>query len=319
MTLIRRTALTIGIALLASAAITACNDAPPAYDATAVQTSPYFAEGDRLIALNGQMIRYRESGNPQGTPVIMLHGFTDSLHTWDALAAELGPEFRVIRPDLPGHGLSGPAPEGDYSNDALVEFVASFHKQMNVDAPILIGNSLGGLAAWRYAAAEPEAVSGLILLAPGGVPYNGVGDEPAKVPAMLRYYLKSAPEAGVRAALGAMYGDPAKVTDARITEYRELMDGHGDAFVARASAFTLPDPAAEMGEISVPTLILWGENDAVLPPEQASVFIDNIPNAELTTLSGIGHLPQAEAPERVAQAVRDVAGLSSAIAPESQP
>ena len=286
----------LGVALLS-----ACGGSPEPIDA---QASPYWNEADRMVDLDGQTVRYRTSGPEDAPTVVMLHGFTDSLHTWDALVATLEDDFRVIRPDLPGHGLSGPAPDGDYSNAALVTFVQDFIEATTDEAPILVGNSLGGLAAWRAAAENPEIVSGLVLLAPGGIPHNGVGDDPVNVPAMLKLYLKTAPEAGVRTALKAMHANPDIVTDEQVSQYRDLMRGQGNAFTARAAQFTLPDPVADMSRISVPTEIIWGLEDTVLPPDHGGMFAQNIQNANLSLLYSTGHLPHIEATDDVESTIR---------------
>lgn len=269
-----------------------------------VMESPYFSFDDKIIELEGQSIRYRETGPEEGQPVILLHGFTDSLHTWDEVVKDLDDDFRVLRPDLPGHGLSGPNPDGDYSNEALVGFVRAFLAQSDVKSPILVGNSLGGLAAWRFAAEQPETVKGIVLLAPGGVPHNGVTELPAEVPAMLRFYLKNAPKAGVQAAMEAMYGEPENLPEGRVTQYRDLMAGQGDAFVTRAAQFTLPDPTEDFARVEVPTIIIWGDQDRVLPADHADRFVAEMPQAELVLLEGVGHLPQAEAPDVVIDAIR---------------
>jgi len=302
MTIIRRTILA-GLFL----GLSACSEDPnPAFIPAA---SPYFGLSDQMVELNSSQIRYRSTGPDTAPTIILLHGFTDSLHTWDALADDLDDEFRVLRPDLPGHGLSGGNAENDYSNAALVTFVGDFIEAVDADAPILVGNSLGGLAAWRFAAAEPNTVGGLVLLAPGGVPHNGVGDEPLPVPAMMKAYLNHAPEAGVKMALSAMHANPARVTDESAAQFRDLMriPGNADAFVARAAQFTLPEPADDMAKIAVPTTILWGVQDVVLPIAQADVFAANIAHAAIIRLDDVGHMPQSEAPDQVAAAIRAIA------------
>ncbi|MGB3455346.1 MAG: alpha/beta fold hydrolase, partial [Litorimonas sp.] len=288
-----------GAALLMLAACAPSDDG--AFDPTA---SPYFQSGDRMVSADGTEFRYRASGPEEAQTVLLLHGFTDSLEGWESVADELDEDFRVIRPDLPGHGLSGADADGDLSNAATVEAVAAFMSATGTHDAVIVGNSLGGLIAWRLAEAHPDRVSGLVLLAPGGVPHNGVGDSPVEVPAMLRFYLKTAPKAGVRAALQAMHADPERVTQARIDQYADLMRGHGEGFVARARQFTLPDPETDLAKIAAPTTIVWGLQDTVLPPAHADVFEANIPDATVIRLDGVGHLPQSEATIRVAQAIR---------------
>lgn len=291
--------------------LAACSGGPEAPQD--VTQSPYYSDNDRVIDLDGQTIRYRDTGPDGAQAIVLLHGFTDSLHTWDGIADILDDEYRVLRPDLPGHGLSGPSPDGNYSNEALIDFVGDFIAQTEAEAPILVGNSLGGLAAWRYTAdSQAQEVSGLVLLAPGGVPHNGVSESPAEVPAMLSFYLKNAPKAGVQAAMEAMYADPERLTEARVSQYRDLMAGQGEAFVARAGQFTLPDPVVAFAQIDVPTIIIWGEADRVLPPDHGAIFAENIEGSELIRLEGVGHLPQAEAPDTVIDAIRQLAATEEA-------
>jgi pimeloyl-ACP methyl ester carboxylesterase len=287
-------------------------------DSAEIQTDkPYMSAADRIVTINGDRVRYRAEG-PEGAPtLILLHGFTDSLHGWDRLAAELDDDFRIIRPDLPGHGLSGVNKAGDYSNEALAKFVGAFIVETTDSPPILVGNSLGGLAAWRLAANDPDAIAALVLIAPGGVPHNGVTETPLKVPAMLQFYLKSAPEAGVRMALNSMYGDPSRLDEADVERFGEMMrqPGNGEAFAARAAQFTLPDPVEDLGRISAPTLIIWGESDTVLPLTHADIFDTSIADSRLLRLPGVGHLPQAEAADEVAKAIRGF--LNTTRAPET--
>lgn len=261
---------------------------------------------DRVMMIDGDRVRYRVDGPDDAPTLIMLHGFTDSLHGWDRLAAALDNEFHIIRPDLPGHGLSGANSSGDYSNDALVKFVGAFIDETTESPPILIGNSLGGLAAWRLAADDPDAIVGLVLIAPGGVPHNGVAETPLKVPTMLRFYLSQVPDAGVRAAMRAMYGDPDRLAEADVERFGALMrqPGNGEAFIARAAQFTLPDPTEGLARITAPTLVIWGEADSVLPLAHADIFDASIKDSRVLRLPGVGHLPQAEAADDVASAIR---------------
>lgn len=272
------------------------------------EQSVYFAASDQIIDLDGQTIRYRESGPSDAPSIVMLHGFTDSLHTWDALVDALDDDFHILRPDIPGHGLSGPSPDGDYSNEALVDFVGAFLDATGTQDAILVGNSLGGLAAWRYAAGS-DAVRGLVLLAPGGVPYADIGEEPSQVPTLMKLFLKSAPEVGVRQMLNSLHAEPSLVRDEMVTRYRDLMrvEGNGDAFVERAAQFAFPAPESTMARVSAPTIVIWGAQDVILASQQAEVFRANIPQIEVNILENVGHMPQAEATDRVADAIRRLA------------
>lgn len=301
---------TVVKALIMSAIMLAgCSGGPEAPED--VTQSAYFSDTDRIIDLDGQSVRVRDTGPRDAQPVLLLHGFTDSLQTWEAVADALDETYRVVRPDLPGHGLSGPDPDGDYSNEALVDFIGDLITAENLESPVIVGNSLGGLAAWRFVSVNPDASKALVLLAPGGVPHNGVGDTPVAVPAMLKYYLTNAPYPGVKAAMEAMYADDEKLTEERLSEYRALMAGQGDAFVARAAQFTLPDPGDDLAALPVPTTLIWGEDDAVLPVAHAETFSAHLSNVEVLILPNVGHLPQAEAPDTVIAAIEMAAQTES--------
>ncbi|MFW6300274.1 MAG: alpha/beta fold hydrolase, partial [Oceanicaulis sp.] len=133
---------------------------------------------DRMVEVGGERWRVRESG-PQGAPaMVLLHGFSYSLESLEPLADALETDHRVIRFDLPGHALTGPREDGAYSVDATVDQVGALLDAIAPERFVLGGHSLGGLVAWRYAAAHPERLDGLVLIAPGGYPNLGVGDEP---------------------------------------------------------------------------------------------------------------------------------------------
>ncbi len=266
------------------------------------RASTYFQLSDKLIDVDGLTMRYRDEGPKEARTLVMIHGFTSSLESWDQLAAELSSDYRVIRMDLPGHGLTGPDEQGRYSNEQTVQFVSSFIDQLGLEDPILVGNSLGGLTAWRYASSQSDSVASLILIAPGGFSINGVTEQPAKVPAMVKFYLTKAPEAGVKQALSALYGNPEAIPVERFTSFRNLMKrpGNGEAFVQRAATFTLPDPEPELKRLDVPTLLLWGDSDIMVPSEHGEKFSAALPDAKLIVYDGVGHIPQEEIPGRVA-------------------
>ncbi|MEM8935884.1 MAG: alpha/beta fold hydrolase [Pseudomonadota bacterium] len=267
----------------------------------------YLTEDDRFVAIDGARVRVREQGPSDGDPVILLHGFAYSLESWDAWAADLAQSHRVIRYDLLGHGLTGPDPKQRYAPQERAVFIGDVMDALEIDRAIIVGNSLGGLAAWRFAAIAPERAEALILLAPAAFPYNGVGDDPAPVPAMMRVYLNSAPEAAVRASTELVYGDDEKVTDARVTTLRDMMrrDGNGAAMLQSLEEFTLPDPTQDLLRVTAPTQLIWGSEDAIVPLSTGERMNAIMPRAMLKTLDGVGHAPQEEAPQRTLSVARE--------------
>ena len=262
--------------------------------------SPYWREADRLVDVDGVTARVRVEG-PDGAPVIVLvHGFSHSLESWDAWAADLSSDHRVVRMDLPGHGLTGPDPQARYSVPQTVDFLAGLVDALDLQSFTLAGNSLGGLVAWRYAADHPDRVDHLVLLAPGGYSINGVTAEPVAVPMAVNFYLTQAPEPVVSAATAALYGDPSRMDPAVPARIHALMrgEGVGQAMVERLQVFTLPDPESDLARVSVPTLILWGGRDGMVPTEHAARFEAAIDGAELIVYDDLGHVVQEEDPAR---------------------
>ena len=122
----------------------------------------------RFVDVDGMSVHYRDEG--AGPPLLLIHGTGASLHTWDAWSAALSGTHRVVRLDLPGFGLTGPQPDGDYRIDTYVDMVDHFATKVGLDRFALAGNSLGGQIAWRFAARHPEAVNALILVDAAGYP-----------------------------------------------------------------------------------------------------------------------------------------------------
>ncbi|MBY0423645.1 MAG: alpha/beta fold hydrolase, partial [Parvularculaceae bacterium] len=193
----------------------------------------YATPADRFIEVDGVRVRVRVEGPETAPPIVLLHGFTFSLESWDAWARELSRTRRVIRYDLAGHGLTGPDPQKRYANEQRAAFHIKVMDALGVARADLAGNSLGGLVAWRVAAAHPERVGKLVLVDAGGYPINGVGDAPVTAPPPVAAFLLTAPKAGVETAMRALWGDPGKIDARRVAEVRDLMRrrGNGRAFV----------------------------------------------------------------------------------------
>ena len=275
----------------------------------------YVASDDRFIDIDGARVRVREEGAADAPAVILVHGFNHSLETWDGWAAALKSDYRVIRYDLMGHGLTGPDPLERYSPAERAGVIGAVMGALGLGSAFIAGNSLGGLAAWRFAADNPARVDGLILISPGAFSLNGVSDEPAAIPAAMKAFLMTAPEAGVRASAQLIYGDDSKITDERIAVMRDMIrrEGNGAAMIKSLEEFVLPDPTETLARVAAPTLIQWGEGDVIIPIEQGRQVERLIPNARLVSYPGVGHIAQEEAPaETVADAAEFLAQVRAA-------
>ena len=254
--------------------------ADPALDQAARLDSPYWTDADRLVDIDGVMARVRSEGPADAPVIVMVHGFSYSLESWDGWAEDLSADHRVIRMDLPGHGLTGPDPLQRYSVPQTVEFLGALLDELGLDHVTLAGNSLGGLVSWRLAAQRPDLVDRLVLVAPGAYSINGVTDQPVAVPMGVSFYLTSAPEAMVAAASAGLYGD------------------------VRLEVFPLPDPTADLARVQAPALVLWGGRDVMIPVEQAARIAADLPQAELIIHDDLGHILHEEDPARTVADVR---------------
>jgi pimeloyl-ACP methyl ester carboxylesterase len=218
----------------------------------------------------------------------------------------------VVRFDLPGSGLSGPDPGGDYTDARSVELLEAVMDRLALPRASLIGNSLGGKIAWNFAARHPDRVDKLVLVSPDGFASPGRDyGKAAEVPAMVKLMRYALPTFMVRQGLAPAYGDPAALTDAVMTRYRDLMLAPGvrDAMIARMEQVVLEDPEPLLRRIHAPTLLIWGEKDAMIPVSNAADYLRALPDATLVTFPRLGHVPQEEAPaESVEPVMRFLAG-----------
>lgn len=275
---------------------------PEPVDAAAI----YMTSDDRMMQIAGANVRVRIEGPEDAPPIILLHGFIYSLETWDAWAASLKADYRVIRYDLLGHGLSGPDPQERYAPQERAEFIGDVMEALGIERAIIGGNSLGGLAAWRFAATYPDRVEALVLVSPGAYPTNGVEDEPLPPPPQVEAFLRTAADPAVAFTLGNIYADKADVTPERIELVGTMMrqEGNGEAYVKSIKEFTLPDPEPMLAKITAPTLIFWGADDRVIPVDHGERLATAIPNARLVVYPGVGHVAHEEEPEKSVNELR---------------
>jgi pimeloyl-ACP methyl ester carboxylesterase len=255
--------------------------------------------GGDFLEVAGIRLRLRDSGPRNAPAVILLHGFGASLDTWDAWATALARQYRVVRYDLPGFGLTGPDPTGDYSDARGIAVLAALMDRLGIPRASLIGNSLGGKLAWQFAAAHPGRVDKLVLISPDGFASPGFdyGRKP-EVPWMMRLLPYVLPAPMLRMSLAPAYGDPAHLAPATLDRYADMMRAPGvrAAMLARMGQVMLHDPAPVLRTIAAPTLLLWGEKDGMIPFSNSADYLRDMPHATLAALPGLGHVPFEEAP-----------------------
>lgn len=304
----------IGLAALAlGGAYMALKRADIPYETLAAH---YETSASRYEALeSGVRVHYLDAGDPNAATLILLHGYTSSSATWTPWIERLGDAYHIIAVDLPGHGLTS-APAGyeatiEHFRDTLGEFV----RARGLNRFALAGNSMGGNVAWEYALAYPEQVEALILVDASGWPV----EEPALQENQPILEALSHPTIGpivrdldntqmMRQGLEFAFADDSLVTDAMVERYAELSraPGHRAMMLDLMLEFTQRRFASPevLADLTAPTLIVWGDQDEVVPVADAQKFKDAIPGARLVMFEGVGHMPHEEAPDQSAAAVR---------------
>lgn len=269
----------------------------------------YANAASQFIDVEGAHAHVRVQGNPRGVPVVLLHGANGSLHVWDGWARELGDKARLVSVDLPGHGLTGAWPRGQYTVEAYADFVEALVRTLKIDRFVLVGHSLGGGVAWYFAVTHPRQVSQLVLVDAAGYPPDVEIRWPtrlARLPMVGDIGIYFKPELWVRRTLREAYADPSLVTDERVRRTAELQrfPGNREATLERARTQALLDPAP-LKRLEVPTLILWGGKDRWVPAADALRFQHDIHGARLRIFENLGHDPMEEDPRATAAPVSD--------------
>jgi pimeloyl-ACP methyl ester carboxylesterase len=251
------------------------------------------------LDIDGICLRVRDTGPKSAPALILLHGFGASLDTWEPWAATLDKAYRVIRIDLPGFGLTGPEPTNDYSDERAGTLISALMDHLHIRRATLIGNSLGGRIAWRFAAAHPERTEKLILISPDGFASPGFAYNKAPaIPFIMKLLPYTLPKFMLRANLAVAYANPKNLSDATLDRYHDMMLAPGDraAMLARMAQTVLIPPAPILAKIQAPTLLLWGAKDGMIPIANAADYEHDMPNATLVTLPTLGHVPFEESP-----------------------
>lgn len=254
----------------------------------------------QFIEVHGMQVHVRDEGpRDDALPIVLIHGTSASLHTWDGWAQHLSRQRRVIRFDLPAFGLTGPHPENDYSIAAYVRLVVAVADKLGVKKFVLAGNSLGGQVAWSTAAAHPEQVAKLVLIDAAGYAFQPtsvpIGFMIARMPGVRVLMERVLPRGVVDSSVRNVYGDPSKVTPELVDRYYELTlrAGNRKALAYRMDQKLSGDEAA-IKNLKVPTLILWGAKDRLIPMDSAQRFAADIQSSKLVVFDALGHVPHEE-------------------------
>lgn len=272
----------------------------------------YCNNESKFIEVDDMQVHYRDEGDiADSLPIVLIHGTSSSLHTWDVCTKEWMKNHRVIRFDLPAFGLTGPNAENDYSIARYASFVNALLEKLSVKRCYIAGNSLGGFITWTFTLNHPEKVKKMILIDAGGYPIDAnksgtLAFKLGRTPVLKHLLTVLMSRSVVEKSLKTAYYDENKVTDSIVDRYMEmaLREGNRKAFVARMNQVFAGD-TAKIKTIKTPTLIIWGDHDRLIPLECAYKFQRDLPNNKLIVLKNEGHVAMEESPERVISLVED--------------
>ena len=266
----------------------------------------YVASSPQMLDVDGLKVHYKETG-PQAAPALLLmHGFGSSLQAWDDWSLKLEQKYRVIRLDLPGFGLTGASPANDYSEEKDLAILTHFADKLGLEKFSIIGHSMGGKMAWTLAASQPERVQALVLMAPDGFPEaKDIGTKPYEVPAvtgLIKYFL---PKYLVRKSIEPAFAEADALSDARVNRYYDMLRAPGvrAAILERSNQTIYTDPVPRLKAIKAPTLLIWGEQDHMIPSTNAKSYASVLSNSTTVLVPKLGHLLQEEQPEKGLTAV----------------
>jgi len=268
------------------------------------------------ITLHGHRVSYRRDG--WGPPILLIHGVTGSSETWDDVIPFLSDRYTVIAPDLLGHGDSA-KPRGDYSLGAYASGIRDLMRAIGHDSATVVGHSLGGGVAMQVAYQFPELCQRLVLVSSGGLGREvSIFLRAATLPGS-EWVLPLLASNGVLSAGGSV-GNLLRSIGLRAgPDLQELWKGFsslGDAEARQAFIYTLRgivDPGGQRVSArdrlylaeTVPTLLVWGERDPIIPVVHGYSAHEQIPDSKLEIIEGAGHFPYRDDPRRFAGILSD--------------
>lgn len=254
----------------------------------------------------GATINYVEAGASDGPPVLLIHGLDGCWQNWLETIPHLARSRRVLAVDLPGFGHS-PLPDWEISIDNYRNAILEFLDAVEVERADLIGNSMGGLVAVECAQAAPERIARLVLVSPAGISSADVRSEPAVIAGRLLTALtplwKRFQAAALRrprlleSAFGTIFHKPRELRRELLFEHHRNGGGR-PGFLAAVAAVAGHRPTAALERLEIPTLIVWGRDDLVLPAADALQYDSRLPDGQTVIMDATGHLPQLERPAR---------------------
>ena len=267
----------------------------------------YARAGTAQLMVGAQPYFIQDTGPRDAPTLVLLHGFGASLQTWDAWSQALETQWRVVRIDVPAFGLTGPAVNNDYSDEADVARLLALLDHLGLQRVAVGGHSMGGRIAWNFAAAHPERVSHLVLVAPDGFPDpRSTTEFTYQVSPWLGLMKLSLPAWALKLGVAPAYGDEKLLTADTMRRYQDMMRAPGvrTALIERMRQSRNSDPVPRLQSLKMPILLVWGDKDAFIPISNAQDYLNAIPHATLASIPLAGHVVHEEAPQPSVQAVK---------------
>ncbi len=265
--------------------------------------SQYAPAPSAFVEIEGMNVHYRDEGDPTDSlPLVLIHGTGSSLQTFDAWTEVLKSQKRIVRMDIPAFGLTGPFPNRDYSIDHYTTFIEEFLTNRGIKRCILAGNSLGGQIAWAFTLKYADRVEKLVLIDAAGYPLDSksvpIAFVLARKPITNKILTFITPYFMAKSSVENVYADKSKVTEALVKRYFDLTlrAGNRQALVDRLTAVYDTSQLSLIRNIQQRTLLLWGEEDKLIPLSNANRFHADLPNDTLVILPHVGHVPMEESP-----------------------
>jgi pimeloyl-ACP methyl ester carboxylesterase len=268
-----------------------------------------FDHSKRIVALsNGMMIAYVELGAPQGKPVVLIHGYTDSARDWVPLVPYLAPDLRLILVDIRGHGRSS-KPECCYTRLDFAYDIKLLLDHLGVRQADIIGHSLGSIIAQTFAEYWPERTDRVVLIASSGGPNIGEAPKPRKFdfPAAIRS-LKEPIDPDSTFMKEWWYSpnpvDPDLLHRERIDSAKIPLRVWLAVLDELTYSFDLPgELQSTLPKLVAPTLLIWGSADPIIEEERRQTLREALPKAQVKLFDGLGHNPFWEDPQAVAATI----------------
>lgn len=276
------------------------------------QTKPAEADIGRILRLPGGDLQVREDGPPGGAPVVLIHGWTASMHWWDEVVKRLKSKFRLVRVDLLGHGGSE-KPGSGYSMEHQAQQIALALRVLRVKSALVAGHSTGGEVAIALAARQPELVSRLMVLDTEPAERYVHTDFLTKLslkPVLGQALRRAVTDSAIRSGLDQAFTKGYKVPGQFVRDFRKLTFGaYKKTFDESADYVEQGRLTRDFKRIKAPTMVVFGAEDRLVDSEGAVQYSTIRPAARIVIVPDSGHTPMVQQPDTVAGLFRQLSSL----------